>query len=127
MTVGITSYLANKLLDHVGRNVAYTPPAVVYAKAHTGDPGASGASNASAQTTRLAVSFAAAAGGTMTANTTPEWTLNATETITHVSFWDASSGGNCLWTSQATVSKGGVSGDIIRISSNTLSFGPIAA
>lgn len=129
MTVGITAYLANKLLDHVGRNVAYTPPAVVYAKAHLGDPGATGANNASAQTTRLALSFAAAASGSMSANTTPEWTLNATETITHVSFWDAAgpAGGNCLWTAAASVSKGGVNGDIIRIATDTLSFSPIAA
>ncbi|AER48947.1 hypothetical protein SEA_SUIGENERIS_33 [Mycobacterium phage Suigeneris] len=127
MTVGITAYLANKLLDHVGRNVAYTPPAVVYAKAHLGDPGATGAANASAQTTRLALSFAAAASGSMSANTTPEWTLNATENISHVSFWDAPTGGNCLWTAAASVTKGGVSGDIIRIATDTLAFSPIAA
>ncbi|AYB70574.1 hypothetical protein SEA_SERENDIPITOUS_32 [Mycobacterium phage Serendipitous] len=127
MTVGITAYLANKLLDHVGRNVAYTPPAVVYAKAHLTDPGATGANGASAQATRLALSFAAAASGSMSANTTPEWTLNATETIAYVSFWDAPTGGNCLWTAAASVSKGGVSGDIIRIATDTLAFSPIAA
>lgn len=127
MAVGITTYLANALLNHVGRNVAYTPPATVYAKAHIGDPGATGANNASLQTTRLALSFAAAASGSMSANTTPEWTLNATETISHVSFWDASTGGNCLWTAAASVSKGGVSGDIIRIATDTLSFSPLAA
>lgn len=127
MTVGITSYLANKLLDHICRNVAYTPPAVVYAKAHLGDPGATGAANASAQTTRLACSFAAAASGSISANTTPEWTLNATETISHVSFWDALTSGNCLWTAAASVSKGGISGDIIRIATDSLSLTPIAA
>lgn len=127
MAEGITVYLANKLLDHIGRNVAYTPPAAVYVKAHIGSPGAAGAGNPSLQTTRLAVSFAAAASGSMSANTTPEWTLNATETITHVSFWDASTGGNCMWTAAATVSKGGVNGDIIRIATNVLSFSPIAS
>jgi hypothetical protein len=129
MPTGITTYLANKLLDHVGRNVAYTPPATVYAKAHIGDPGAAGAGSPSAQTTRLALSFAAAASGSMSANTTPEWTLNATETISHVSFWDTAgpAGGNCLWTAAASVSKGGVNGDIIRIATDTLSFSPIAA
>lgn len=127
MTVGITSYLANALLNHVGRNVSYTPPAVVYAKAHTADPGATGATAAATTTTRLALAFAAAASGSMAANTTPEWTLIATETISHVSFWDASTGGNCLWTAAATVSKGGVSGDIIRIATDTLAFTPIAA
>ncbi|ART68215.1 hypothetical protein BTO20_06115 [Mycobacterium dioxanotrophicus] len=129
MTVGITAYLANKLLDHVCRNVAYTPPATVYAKAHLTDPGAAGANGASAQTARLALSFAAAASGSISANTTPEWTLNATETIAYVSFWDSAgpAGGNCLWTAAASVSKGGVNGDIIRIATDTLSFSPIAA
>ncbi|QJD53052.1 hypothetical protein SEA_COMPOSTIA_35 [Mycobacterium phage Compostia] len=127
MTVGITAYLANKLLDHVCRNVAYTPPAVVYVKYHTGDPGASGTANASAQTTRLACSFAAAASGSIAANTTPEQALTATETISHVSFWDAASSGNCLWTAAATVSKGGVATDIIRIVTDTLTFSPLAA
>lgn len=126
MAEGITAYLANKLLDHVGRNVAYTPPAVVYAKAHTGAT-AAGTANASLQTTRLALSFAAAASGSMSANTTPEWTLNATETIAAVSFWDAATGGNCLWTAAASVSKGGVNGDIIRIATDVLSFTPIAS
>lgn len=127
MAVGVTTYLANKLLDHAFRNVAYTPPATVYMRGHTGDPGASGTSNASAQTTRYATTWAAAASGIIALSTYVELTLNATETLTHISFWDASTGGNCLFTSQATVSKGGVSGDIIRLISQPVSITPLAS
>lgn len=126
MAVGISSYLANKLLDHVCRNVAYTPPATVYAKIHTGDPGTSGSGNSSTVVTRVAVSFSAAAGGSISASGTPEFTLSGSETISHVSFWDAATSGNFLWSSQATTSKTGGPGDIIRIATNVLSIGPLA-
>ncbi|WP_301121027.1 phage tail fiber protein [Mycolicibacterium fortuitum] len=126
MSVGITPYLANKLLDHVFRNVAYTPPAIVYFRPHTGDPGASGTLSGSANATRYAMTFSAAASGQIALTNFPEHTLNATETITHGSIWDAASGGNCLITGQATVSKGGVSGDIIRLASDVITLSPLA-
>lgn len=127
MAYGISPYLANKLLDHALRNTTYTPPTTIYAKIHTGDPGAAGTGNASAQTTRVATTFAAAASGSIAISNTPEFTLNASETITGVSFWDAATSGNFLYSAQASVSKGGVSGDIIRISTNTIGFTPLAA
>ena len=127
MAAGISSYLANKLLDHATGKASFTMPSGVYAKMHTGNPGAAGTSSASAQATRLAATFASAASGSIAANNTPEFTLTATETITHVSFWDASTGGNFLWSSQATASKAGGSGDIIRVSTNSLSLTPIAS
>lgn len=129
MATGISTFLANALLNHAFRNVAYTPPTAIYAKAHVGDPGAAGTANASAQTTRLQTTFAAAAAGAIAMSNTPEFTLNATETLSHVSFWDTAgpSGGNFLFSAQASVSKGGVSGDIIRIATNTINFTPLAA
>ena len=127
MPVGISNYLSNKILDHVCRNAAYTPPATVYARIHTGQPGAAGTANGSSVATRIATTFAAAVAGSISMSNTPEFTLTGTETITHVSFWDAATGGNFLWSSQATVSKGGGSGDIIRVATNTLSLGPIAS
>ncbi|QOP66498.1 hypothetical protein PBI_MINIMAC_23 [Mycobacterium phage MiniMac] len=127
MAYGISTYLANKLLDHAFRNVVYTPPTAIYARLHLGDPGAAGTSNVSALTTRIATTFAAAASGIIAISNTPEFTLNATETIVGVSFWDASSGGNFLYSVQASVSKGGASGDIIRLATNTLGLSPIAA
>ena len=127
MTVGISNYLANKLLDSVAKGIAYTPPTTVYAKIHQGDPGAAGTANASAVTTRVACTFNAAASGSIGMSGTPEFTLSALETITHVSFWDANTGGNFLWSSQAATAKQGDTGDIIRISTANLSIGPVAS
>lgn len=127
MPVGISNYLSNKLLDHATGRSPYSAPSAVYAKIHTGQPGASGTSNPSSVTTRIASTFAAAAAGSIAMNNTPEFTLSGNETITHVSFWDAATGGNFLWSSQATAAKSGGNGDIIRISTNTLGLGPIAS
>ncbi|RIS37016.1 hypothetical protein D2E60_24135 [Mycobacteroides abscessus] len=126
MAWGMSTYLTNKILDHICRNVAYTPPATVYAKMHTGDPGAAGTANASSVATRYACAFAAAAAGSISQSNTPEHTLGATENIAGVSFWDHPTAGNFLWSSQATVSKSGASGDIIRINSATLNLAPLA-
>ena len=127
MSVGPTQYLVNKLLDHAMRNVVWTPPAIIYFKAHLGDPGATGANNASAQTTRYALTWAVAASGLILMSNNPELTLNASETISHGSIWDAPTAGNCLWTAAATVSKGGVATDIIRLTSLQLGFTGLAA
>ncbi|QFG08613.1 hypothetical protein PBI_VANISOA_32 [Mycobacterium phage Vanisoa] len=127
MSYGISTYLANKLLECAFRGVAYTPPSAIYARAHTGDPGAAGTANGSTQTTRYATTFGAAASGGIAINNTPEVTLTGTETIVGVSFWDAPTGGNFLYSVQATVSKGGGVGDIIRLSTNTIGLTPIAA
>ncbi|WP_078321195.1 phage tail fiber protein [Mycobacteroides chelonae] len=126
MAWGISSYLANKLLDHICRNVAYTPPATVYAKMHTGDAGAAGTANASSVATRYACAFSAAAAGSISQSNTPEHTLGGTESIAGVSFWDHPTAGNFLWSSQANVAKSGASGDIIRINTDTLALLPLA-
>ncbi|AEN79883.1 hypothetical protein SEA_PURGAMENSTRIS_23 [Mycobacterium phage Purgamenstris] len=124
---GISATLANELLDHAFRNSVWTPPVTVYAKLHTGDPGADGTAAPSAQTTRVACTWAAATGGAIALSNTPEFTLNATETITHVSFWTAATGGVFLASAAASVAKGGVSGDIIRIQTAPISFTGLAA
>lgn len=88
----------NKMLDaYVGRTT-YTANAAFFVKLHTGDPGAAGTSNAATETTRKQVTFGAAASSGAISNTADvAWTgLAATETVTHVSFWTASSAGTFL-------------------------------
>ena len=46
MAVGLSAYLANKILDHATGRASFTMPSGVYAKMHTGDPGASATSAA---------------------------------------------------------------------------------
>lgn len=73
-------------------------PASPYIKLHLGDPGEEGTANPAAETVRKQVTLAAASGGARKSSTAAEWTgLAAKETVTHWSLWDASSGGNCLW------------------------------
>ena len=127
MPTGISTHLANAFLNEVCRNVNYVPPAVVYFQAHTGQPGAAGTANVASNTSRVATSWAAASGGTINLSNNPEHVLGGTNTISHGSFWDAPTGGNFLWSADASVSKGGVSGDIIRVTTAPLSLGPIAS
>ena len=93
MTVGISSYLANKLLDHATGRASFTMPAGVHAKFHTGDPRRGGHLERVEPDQPAAVTFAAAAARAIAMNNTPELTLTGTETISHVSFWDAASSG----------------------------------
>jgi hypothetical protein len=120
--------LANKILDHLRGGTAWTQPSGIYAKLHTGDPGAAGTSNASAVTTRVQALFAAASAGSIAnTGTNPSWTMTASETIAFVSFWDASTAGNFLWSAPCAVSKGVVNGDILTLTTNSLALTPLAA
>jgi len=90
---------------------------------HTGDPGEDGTANAASESTRKAVSFAAASGGSMSSSGTVEWTnVAATETYTHWSLWDALSAGNALWSGALASSAAVVAGDTFQITSLTLTL-----
>ncbi len=88
----------NKMLDALCGRAAYSASAAVYAQLHTGDPGAAGTSNVATETTRQAVTFGSAAASGAISNTAQvQWTsLAATETISHISLWTASSAGTFL-------------------------------
>ena len=123
-----TVYTANKFLDLLG-GTAWTPPAGVYARAHTGDPGAAGTANASAETDRAQVTWAAASGGSKAMSGTLSWTAwNAgTETISHISIWDATSAGNFVWSGALTASKTVNDGDTLNVTALTVAITPLAA
>ena len=129
MTVGISgANLANKVLDGVTRTGTFPTAGTLFVKLHTGDPGSAGTTNASAVTTRSAATFgSAASGGVGTMTNTPSWSMTGTETISHISLWDASSAGNFLWSVALTASKSVSNGDTLNLSSLTLTFTPIAA
>lgn len=129
MTVGLSAAnLANKFLDTITRTGTAPTAGTVYVKLHTGDPGSAGTSNASGVTTRSSATFgSAASGGTATMTNTPSWSMTATETISHISLWDASTSGNFLWSGALTASKSVSNGDTLNLSSLTLAFTPIAA
>ena len=130
MAVGLAVGVANAFLDALGNAANYTAPTGFFVKLHIGDPGASGASNAAANTTRQSASMAAASGGAITNDTAVTWTnVSNTETYSHVSFWSAVSAGTFLGSDDLAVSRAVTAGDTFTISVGDLdlNFTPIAA
>lgn len=130
MTTGLHAVnLANKWLDMLA-GTAFTAPATTAVKLHTGDPGSAGTSNASAETTRKALTWSAASAGSKAITTTlPQWaTWSAgSETISHFSVWDSTTAGNFLFSGAFTSSRAVVNGDTLNITSLSIAFTPVAA
>lgn len=127
MTVGFaTTGLVNKWLNMLN-GTAFTAPTGIYATLHTGDPGVAGTTNPSAVTTRSVVTFSTASGGALALSNTPSFTMTTTETITHVSYWDAASSGNFLWSAVLTTSKSVSATDVLQLTSVGVSLSPLAA
>ena len=119
--MSISNYAENKLLDTLG-GTAFSVT-TVYLQLHTGDAGEDGTANAAGETTRQAVSFSAASGGSMSSSATVTWTnLSTAETLTHWSAWDASTSGNCLWTGALSGSATVAVGDTFQITTLTLTL-----
>lgn len=119
--MSISNYLENALLDTL-RNQSLAV-ANVYLKLHTGDPGETGANNAATESTRHSVSFSAAASGSMTSSAAITWTnVSTTETYTHWSAWDASTGGNNLWSGALSAAASVAAGDTFQITTLTLTL-----
>ena len=129
MTVGLSAVnTADKLLNTIGRTGTTFTAGSLYVKLHTADPGATAATAASAVTTRYAVTFSASSAGSMALTSMGgTWAMTATETISHISLWDAATAGNFLWSVALTASKSVISGDTLSLTSLTLAFTPIAA
>lgn len=125
MTTGAATATANSWLNSL-RGTAYSVTAL-YVKLHTGDPGSAGTANASALTTRNQLTLAAASGGSAALSSLPSYTMSASETITHVSIWDAASAGNFIASGALSASKSVSSGDTLTFTTFTISITPIAA
>jgi len=119
--MSISNYAELAFLNTL-RNTSFAVT-TVYVALHTGDPGETGASNSASNTTRQTVSFSAASGGSMASSAAVEWTnVSATETYTHFSLWDNSTGGNCLWYGALSASAAVTAGDSFRITTLTLTL-----
>jgi len=114
------TYLENKLLDHVLRNVPYTSPTTVYVALLTADPTEAGDTTnevSSGGYVRQSVAFDAIADG-VTQNTydiefpqaTADW-----GTITHALLMDAQTGGNPLFHKSLNTAKTITIDDIFKI------------
>lgn len=130
MTVGVsTTNIANKWLSVISGDASFTALSNVYVKLHKGDPGSAGASNAAAgDTTRQEITWNTPASGSMTIDTTPSWTNGGTsETLTHISFWDASTAGNFLGSAQLTNSQSWANSNTFTLDACTWTISPLAA
>lgn len=126
MTAGLATTHANGLLN-ILRGTTYTGIATPFVKLHIGDPGASAASNPSAVTTRNAVTWNAAASGSMTLLTLGTWAMTTGETISHISIWDAATVGNFIDAMALTAGVPVINGSTFSLTSLTLGYTPIAA
>lgn len=127
MTQGLAAAHANAILN-VYRGTTLTG-ITLYIQLHNGDPGAAGTSNvSSAVSGRQSASFSAASGGSMSLSSTPTaWSVTATDTITNISLWDASSSGNFIRSAVLTTGLAVLSGDTYAQTVLTFSYTPIAA
>lgn len=125
MTAGLSAAKAASILNTY-RATNFTSVSG-FVKLHVGDPGAAGTANPSAVTTRNAISFNAPSAGSMTLSSLASYTMTTSETITHVSIWDASTAGNFMesWALSSGVAV--VNGSTLTFNTFTLSYSPIAA
>lgn len=126
MTVGLASATANAYLG-VFKNTTYTAITTVYLKLHIGDPGSAGTSNASAVTTRNAITWGTISAGSMPLSSVGSFSMTTSETISHISLWDASTAGNFLQSAALTSSVPVINGSTLSFSTLTLSLTPLAA
>lgn len=130
MATGLASGVANAFLDALVNSVAWSEPAGFFVKLHLGDPGAAGTSNPATETDRVAVTGTSPSGGTCSNSNALDWpSYPATEDITHVSFWSASTAGTFLGSDALNATKSVDSGDDFQIAAGELdiSLTPIAA
>lgn len=118
MTTGLSTTYADAVLN-VRRGTNFTA-FTEHLKLHTADPGAAGTTAASAETLRKALSYGApstvSTNRSMTA-TAVSWTSwsAGSETISHVSTWDALTAGNFISSGALAASKAVANGDTLTV------------
>jgi hypothetical protein len=138
MATGIhTANLAHPWLNVLGApgpaaGTTFTGITSMFVKLHisAGDPGPAGTANASANTTRVVVNWAAAATGSKAIQATfPVWAAwaSGTEIIGFISLWDNITAGNFLFSVALTANKTVSNGDTLTLSSLSLALSPLAA
>lgn len=120
----LSNYLENKLLDHVLRNTSYTSPTTTYVGLYTSNPdeGNTGTEVSGGSYARQPLSVTTASGGIVTSSadvTFPQATASW-GTISHIGILDALTSGNLLMYTALTTSKTIDEGDILKISTGSL-------
>lgn len=131
MAVGLNPVIANQILDSLFSAAAFTPPAASYVQLHTGDPGVNGTANISSFATRTALTWASASGGSKSISAavviTASWAATSPESITHVSYWSAVTGGTFITSDQLVAPVTVVTGSPLNLPSLVAPMSPLAA
>lgn len=122
----LAAYLRNKLLDHLTGRASYTAP-TVYLALYDGDPAGAGAEIETPGEngySRQTIAMNAASGGAIDNSAAITWgpATAAWGTVTYVVAFDASTGGNLLWSDDVT-SKTIGDGDSYQIPAGSLDLG----
>jgi hypothetical protein len=121
-----STYLENKIIDHLLRNQSYTPPTTVYVALFTADNGLEGGTItgevSGGSYARQSVTLSAASDGesSNTADITFPTATADWGTITHVALMDAATAGNVLMHSALDASKTVNNGDTFKINAGDL-------
>lgn len=124
MTTGITATIANNWLD------TDFATAASFIKLHTGDPGSAGTTAAAAGDTnrKQATMGAAASGSKAMTSMAGSWTNGGTsETLSHISWWSASTAGTFKASGALSVTQAWASGNTFSLTALTISIAPLAA
>ena len=121
----LTSYAANTILDLVLRGVAVSPPAQLAVQLHTGPPGLDALANVSATADRVAVGAMTPSANSLVFNQALiRWpSITAAEIITHISVWDAVTGGNPWWQGALSSASAAQAGAPFDIAAGQLALG----
>jgi hypothetical protein len=91
MTVGISTVLANSMLELAGDP---------FIQMHIGDPGRTGTANVATFSQRVQIDLGAASDGARSLVGAADWPspwTGVAQTVTHLTGWDAATGGNFLF------------------------------
>lgn len=123
---GFSTYLANKLLDHLLKVAAYTVPSNVYVGLSTAAPGDTGGTlaepsgNAYARTVMNTWDAAASGATQNTAAITFPTATGSWGTVSHVALFDASTAGNLLGSAALGTSQAVVNGNVVEFDAGAL-------
>lgn len=124
--VSLSDYYENKIIDHMFRAQAFTPPATIYVALFTVAPSDSGGGTevSGGGYTRKSVTFSAASGGSTSNSADIDFGVATADwgTIVAVGLFDASTGGNLLAYGNLTQSKTVNNGDGFKILATKLTL-----
>ena len=116
---GLSTYLENALLEYLDDTLAAT----MYVSLHTGAVGTTGANEvAGGSYVRVAVTWGAAASGSMASTGAVTINVPASTTVTSFGFWDASTTGNWLGGTTLTASQAFVGAGTLTFAIGQLLF-----